>query len=191
MTQFVAGIVLFFAVHLVRVVAPGFRLRMMERLGPWGWKGIYGLVSLVGLVLMIRGYAQIKPASAWLYVPPVWTRHAVSLFMLPALVLLVAAYLPGRIRRAVRHPMLIAVILWSVAHLAANGQAADVALFGAFLAWSVVVTVSAFGRPAPAPPPSLPATRVNDLVAVVAGAGLWAWLAFGGHAVLFGMPVFG
>lgn len=191
MIQFLAGIVLFFGVHLVRVVAPDFRLRMIERLGPWGWKGVYALVSIVGLVLMIRGYAGLKPASPWLWVSPVWTRHLAGLIMLPALVLLVAAYLPSRLRRATRHPMMIAVILWSGAHLAANGQRADVLLFGAFLAWGLVVTASAFGRGAASPPPSLPATPVNDLLAVALGGGLWAWLAFGGHLALFGMPVFG
>ena len=192
MSLLVVGILVFFASHLVRVVAPGFRQDMIRRLGPWGWRAAYSLVSIVGLILMIRGYAEAKPTSAWLWISPVWTRHLAALVMLIAMILLVAAYLPGRIRRAVRHPMTLAVVLWSAAHLAANGQVADVLLFGSFLAWSLVVMASAVSRPAgSSTSPSLPPSKANDLLAVLVGAGLWAWLAFGGHRVLFGMPIFG
>jgi uncharacterized membrane protein len=191
MSMLVAGIAVFFGVHLVRAVAPEFRDRMIARLGPWGWRGAYSLVSIVGLALMAHGYAAAKPYSPWLWSLPVWTRHLAALVMLPALVLLFSAYLPGRIRRAVKHPMMIAVILWSGAHLAANGQAVDVLFFGSFLVWGIVVTKSAFSRVSASPPPSLPATPLNDVLAVGAGAGAWAWLAFGGHMALFGMPIFG
>jgi len=191
MSMLVAGIAVFFGAHLVRVVAPEFRERMIARLGPWGWRGVYSLVSLAGLVLMVHGYVAAKPYSPWLWSLPVWTRHLAGLVMLPALILFVAAYLPGRIRRAVKHPMMIAVVLWSAVHLAANGQAVDVLFFGSFLVWGLVVTKSAFSRVSASAPPSLPATRANDFLAVVAGAAAWAWLAFGGHRMLFGMPVFG
>ena len=192
MSMLIAGVVIFFGSHLVRVVAPGFRETMMQRLGKWGWKGVYSVVSIVGLGLLIAGYVQAKPASDWLWSPPVWTRHLAALVVLPALVLLVAAYLPGRIRRATGHPMTLAVVLWSGAHLLANGQVADVILFGAFFLWSLVVLFSAMGRTANAGSDlSLPVGPLNDILAVVIGIGLWAWLAFGGHRVLFGMPVFG
>ena len=191
MSMLVAGIAVFFGVHLVRVVAPDFRERSIARLGPWGWRGVYSLVSLAGLALMVHGYVAAKPYSPWLWSLPVWTRHLAALVMLPALVLLLAAYLPGRIRSAVKHPMMIAVVLWSAAHLAANGQVVDVVFFGSFLLWGSVVAKSAFARTSSSPPPSLPATPANDFLAVAAGAAAWAWLAFGGHRVLFGVPIFG
>lgn len=192
MSMFVAGLVIFFASHLLRVAAPDFRENMIRRLGKWGWKGVYSVISIIGLGLLIVGYADAKPASDWLYSPPVWTRHLAALVVLPALVLLVAAYLPGRIRRATGHPMTLAVVLWSGAHLLANGQVVDVMLFGAFFAWSLVVLFSARRRASGAGSDlALPAGPANDILAVVIGIGLWAWLAFGGHRVLFGMPIFG
>jgi uncharacterized membrane protein len=152
---------------------------------------VYSVVSIVGLVLLVKGYADAKPHSPWLWSLPVWIRHVAALVMLPVLVLLVSAYLPGRIRATVKHPMILAVLLWAAAHLAANGQAVDLLLFGTFFAWSLVVGAAAYTRKDAGPAPCRPATPVSDLIAVVVGAGLWAWLAFGGHRVLFGLPVFG
>ena len=189
MTMLIAGMVVFFGMHLVHVAAPGYRARMMTTLGPWGWKAVYSLVSLVGFVLLVYGYAETRWTSPALWGPvPGWARMAVALLMLPALVVFIAAYLPGRIRTLLRHPMLLATAAWAGLHLLVNGRVADLLLFGGFLAWSLVLTWASFQRPwtPPARPPSL----AWDAVAVVVGGAAWWWLAFGGgHVLLFTMPV--
>jgi uncharacterized membrane protein len=189
MTMLMLGMLVFFGAHLVRVVAPGYRERMIARLGPLGWKGVYSVVSLVGFALLVLGYAEIRWVSPVLWGPgPGWLRMVVGLAMLPVLVVFVSAYLPGRLRAALRHPMMLATVAWAALHLLVNGRVADLVLFGGFLAWSLVVLFDSWRRPwkAPARAPSL----LWDGVAVVAGGGAWWWLAFGGgHALLFRMPV--
>lgn len=189
MALFIAGLVLFLWTHLLRVLAPEQRAAMITRLGPTGWKIAYSAVAFAGFLMMIVGYASIRWSSPVLWSPPPgWVRMAVGLLMLPALVVFVAAYLPGRIRAALRHPMMIATVIWATLHLLVNGRVADLLLFGAFLAWALVVLVASFRRPwiRPAKAPSF----LWDSVAIAAGAGAWWWLAFGGgHLMLFGMPV--
>jgi uncharacterized membrane protein len=189
MTMLIAGMVLFFGTHLVRVFAPDFRASMRARLGPLGWKGVYSIAAIAGFVLMIMGYAAIRWSSPMLWGPaPGWLRMIVGLAMLPVLVVFLAAYLPGRIRATLRHPMVIATVIWAALHLLVNGRIADLLLFGGFFAWGHIVMIASFRRPrtAPARAPSL----LWDGVAVAAGVGAWWWLAFGaGHALLFGVPV--
>jgi len=189
MTMFIAGLLIFLGTHLLRVFAPEFRQAMIARWGVLGWKAVYAVVALAGFVALVLGYAEIRSTSPVLWGPSApWLRMAVSLLMLPALVLLVATYLPGRIRVTLKHPMLIATVVWAAAHLAVNGRLADLVLFGSFLAWSLVVLADSYRRPSPAAAKS--ASLWWDGVALAIGAGAWWWLAFGGgHLLLFGMPV--
>ena len=83
-----------------------------------------------------------------LYTPPTALRHVALLLMLPVFPLLVAAYVPGRIKTMAKHPMLLATKLWALAHLLANGTLADVLLFGGFLVWAVADRISVKRRPA-------------------------------------------
>jgi uncharacterized membrane protein len=189
MTMMIAGMILFFGIHLLRVIAPGAREVMYWKLGPWPWKGLYSVVSLAGFVLLVAGYASIRWTSPVLWgPPPSGLRMAVALGMLPALVVFIATYLPGRIRVTLRHPMILATAAWAALHLLVNGRVADLLLFGGFLAWALVLAVDSYRRPwqPPARPPSL----VWDGVAVIAGVAAWWWLSFGGgHVMLFRMPV--
>jgi uncharacterized membrane protein len=189
MTLLVAGMILFFGMHLVRVAVPGFRADLVARLGPLGWKVLYSVVSLAGFVLLVIGYSSVRWTSPALWGPPSGgVRMAVALAMIPALVVFIAAYLPGRIRAGIRHPMIVATGVWAALHLLVNGRMADLLLFGGFLGWSVVVAVASYRRPW-APPAKAP-SLAWDAVAVVAGLGAWWWLAFGGgHLLLFQMPV--
>jgi uncharacterized membrane protein len=188
MTYLIAGLVLFFAVHSIAIVAPAWRDATAARLGEPAWKALFALASTVGFVMLVHGYGVARGDAPVLYATPSWMRHVTALLMLPVFPLLLATYLPGRIRTAVRHPTLVATKTWAVAHLLVNGSVADVLLFGSFLAWAVADRIAvgrrAVQRRLPGPPP----TRWNDLVAVVGGLALYAFFVGWAHLHLIGVP---
>jgi uncharacterized membrane protein len=142
MTLLIIGLVLFLGIHSVSIFAPTWRDQQFAQRGEAAWKGVYSVVSLIGFVLLVYGYGAARQAPVVLYTPPAAMRHIALLLMLPVFPLLFAAYLPGRIKSAAKHPMLAATKLWALAHLLANGNLADVLLFGGFLAWAVADRIS-------------------------------------------------
>lgn len=181
-----AGLVLFLGVHSVSIFNQPFRDRVAAHLGKTTWQALYSLIAVLGLVLIVWGYGLARQDPTVLYTPPLWLRHVALLLLLFIFPLLLATYLPGRIKQVVGHPMLAATKLWAFAHLLANGMLHDVLLFGAFLIWAVADRISIKWR-SPPPPPTAPASRVNDLIAIVGGLGLYAWFLLHGHAWLFGV----
>ena len=190
MTTMVLGLLLFFGVHSLSILAPGFRDARIAAWGAGRWKLLYSLFSLVGFLLLIQGYAVLRLEPHIVYVPPDGLRHLAALLMLPVFPLLLATYLPGRIKRAAKHPMLVAVKLWAVAHLLANGMLADVLLFGGFLVWAVADRISLKRRPA-STAPAASGSVVNDVIVVVGGLGLYAAFVMALHERLFGIAPFG
>jgi len=190
MPLMIAGLIIFLGIHCVSIVAPAWRDAMAARLGEWPWKGIYGVISLVGFVLIVKGYAAARLEPTFVYMPAAWLRHAAFALMLPVFPLLLAAYLPGRIKTRAKHPMVLAVKFWALAHLLANGTLADVILFGSFLAWAVADRIS-LKRRAPRPVPGLPASALNDVVVVVGGLLLYVGFAIWLHPLLIGISVMG
>ena len=186
MSTLIAGLVIFLGIHSISIFALGFRNSMEARLGKWGWKALYSVIALIGFVLIIYDYNTARYTSALLYSPPVWTRHLTMLLMLPVFPLLLAAYLPGKIKTTLKHPMLVAVKLWALSHLLANGTAADVLLFGSFLAWAVIDRISLKRRPQRSNPSAQPG-RWNDLIAVLAGLALYVVFVMGAHQMLIGV----
>jgi uncharacterized membrane protein len=186
MLYLILGLVLFLGMHSVEIVPPGMRAGAIARMGERPWKGLYALISILGFVLIIWGYGMARQEPILLYSPPVWMRHLSALIMLPVFPLLLAAYLPGRIKTALKHPMLAAVKFWALAHLLANGMLADVLLFGSFLAWAVADRIS-FKRRVARPIPSAPPGKMNDVIAVVGGLAIYAIFVMGLHARLFGV----
>jgi uncharacterized membrane protein len=186
MTLLLIGLALFLGIHSVSIVADGWRQRTMSRIGMGPWKGLYALISLAGFVLLVYGYAIARQQPIVLYTPPVWTRHLAVLLMLPVFPLIFAAYLPGRIKATLKHPMLAATKLWALAHLLANGTLADVLLFGGFLAWAVMDRISFKKRTQPdlrtAPP-----SKYNDVIAVTIGLIAYAAFAKWLHLYLIGV----
>lgn len=185
MTTFIIGLALFLGTHSIAIFAPGLRRSLIERLGEGGYKGLYAIVSLVGFLVLIWGYGDAKAATPVLYTPPTGLSHLALLLMLPVFPLLLSTYLPGRIKAAVKHPMLTAVKTWGLAHLLSNGALADVLLFGGFLAWAVLDRISIKRRGAAATPAA--GSIVNDFIAVVVGLGLYVAFIFGLHQWLFGV----
>jgi uncharacterized membrane protein len=188
MTQLLSGLVLFIGVHSISVVAWRWRDRVVERIGLAPWQGIFALISITGLVLIVTGYSELRGRTEILYLLPRWVHAVSTTLMLPVFPLLLGAYLPGGIKAATKHPMLVAVKLWAVAHLLANGSLADVLLFGTILTWAVAVRISLKRRPVRRIA-SAPQGQWNDVIAVVGGLVLYGFMLNGGHAWLIGMPL--
>ena len=186
----IIGIAVFLGMHSISIMAPGLRARAVASMGPNPWRGVYSLVSAAGFVLILYGFHLARQAPVVLYMPPAWMRHVTFLLMLPVFPLILAAYLPGRIKTAMKHPMLAAVKFWAFAHLLSNGLLSDVILFGAFLAWAISDRISLKRRP-PLAIRTAPQGRFNDLIAVIAGLALYAVFILWAHVRLFGAPLLG
>lgn len=188
MLLFIVGLILFFAVHSISIVNDSWRDAMAQRLGERPWRVLHGLASLAGLVLLIWGYGIARNGSAVLYTAPDRLRDVNYLLMLFVFPLLLAVFLPGRIKTAVKYPAFAAVKIWAFAHLLVNGAVADVLLFGSFLAWAVAGRISMKYR-RQRPVPGFPETAANDLIAVAAGLGIYALFLFYLHSRLIGVPL--
>jgi len=188
MFQLLIGLVLFFGIHSVAIVALPLRDKMAAR-SEMGWKAIYAIASLIGIVLMVRGYAELRPTPTVLYVPPIGLRHLAAILMLPAFAFFIAPYFPGRIKQALKHPQLVGVKLWALAHLLMNGNVADVLLFGSFLIWAVVDRISMKRRVARSLP-GAPESKTNDVIVVVVGLLLYVAFVMWGHEALIGIKPF-
>ncbi|MDM0114368.1 NnrU family protein [Variovorax sp. J22R133] len=191
MPLLVAGLILFLGVHSVSIVAPAWRDAQIARRGERLWKGLYALASLAGLLLLIYGYGVARQSPVVLYAPPQALRHVALLLMVPVFPLFIAAYLPGRIQRIARHPMLLSVKLWATAHLLANGTLADVLLFGAFLLWAVADRISVKRRAVPRSVPGAPPSSWNDLIVVVGGLLVYAVFLLRVHVWMTGVSPLG
>ena len=188
MLQLLIGLVVFLGIHSVAVVALPLRDRMAAK-SEMGWKALYAIASLIGIVLVVRGYAELRLTPTVLYVPPIGLRHVAAVLMLPAFAFFIAPYFPGRIKTALKHPQLIAVKAWALAHLLVNGNLADVLLFGSFLIWAVVDRVSMKKRVA-RPLPGAPESKANDVIVVVVGLLMYVAFVMWGHEALIGMKPF-
>jgi len=189
MAYLILGLVLFLGMHSVEIVSSTLRASAIARMGERPWKLLYTVVSIVGFVLICWGYSQARQHPILIYAPPLWTRHLSALLMLPVFPLILAAYMPGRIKTALKHPMLAAVKFWALAHLLANGMLADVLLFGGFLAWAVADRIS-FKRRTVRPIHTAPPNKMNDVIAVVAGLAIYVVFAMWLHVRLIGVAPF-
>jgi uncharacterized membrane protein len=189
MSLFLAGLVLFLGVHSVSIVAPAWRSARVAQRGERAWKGWYSAVAGAGLALLIVGYGMARREPVVLYSPPAALRHLALLVMLPVFPLLFAAYLPGRIRTAAKHPFLLATKLWATAHLLANGTLVDVLLFGGFLVWAVADRISVKRRSVAEAhdAPAAPARPANDAIALVGGLLTYAVVVLWAHRWLIGV----
>ncbi|MBX5011741.1 NnrU family protein [Rhizobium lentis] len=189
MTLLIVGIILFLGVHLVRVVAPDFRRSMIASLGERGWRAGYSIASILTLVLLIYGFGQARGVTGMLYNPPVWTAHIAITLMLIAMICLVASLLPaGHIATKTKHPMVLSVKIWALAHLLANGETSSVLLFGAFLAWGVIVRISLKRRERAGDTTLRPfVSAKSDLYAAVIGIVAWALIIWKLHEWLIGV----
>jgi len=187
MTLLIIGIIVFLGIHLLPTF-PQFRERLIGSLGETGYKAAFGVLSIAGFVLLVWGFASAPVIQIWS--PPPWTRWVAIILMLPAFIFLVAAYVPGRIKAKVKHPFLVAIKTWALAHLIANGDLASIILFGSFLAYAVYDRIALKGRR----PTELIGTAAqggprNDLIAVVLGVLFYVIFLVWLHPLLIGRAV--
>lgn len=196
MTLLILGLIIFLGVHALTMMR-GQRAQLIARVGEGPYKGLYSLVSFAGLALIVWGYVSYR-AGGYIPVwePPRWTRHTTWLLMLPVFPMFIAAYAPGRIKAALKHPMLAAIKLWALAHLIANGDLGSILLFGSVLVWAVLSRISQKSRAelsdvAAARAPDAATAMRNDIIAVVAGLVLYVAVLIWLHPVLFGVSALG
>jgi uncharacterized membrane protein len=186
MTVLAIGLIIFLGIHSISIFAPDFRNRMAARLGAGPWRGVYSLISLVGFALIVWGYGIARRDPLVLYNPPFWTHYLTAVLMLPVFPLIFAPYFPGRIKEALKHPMLVGVKLWAVAHLISNGMLADLLLFGGFLAWAVADRIS-YKHRQPRPLKGAPPAARNDVIVVIVGLAIYALFVVWLHLKLIGV----
>ena len=180
MGEMLIGLLLFLGAH-VFVTLRGPRAAVIARIGEWPYKGLMSLVALVGLVLIGYGFGQYRADDG----------IVTQILMWPASIFVVAAYSRGEIWRTLKHPMLVGVKTWAVAHLISNGDLGSIVLFGSFLAWAVYDRITLKRRSDPGAPPIPVGGRRNDIIAL--GVGTLFYLALGliFHPLVVGVPVFG
>jgi uncharacterized membrane protein len=186
-----AGLVLFIGAH-VFVTMRDQRAALIGRIGEWPYKGSLALVSVIGLILIGYGFGEYR-ATDWIDVwhPPRWTYYITQFLMWPASIFVVAAYIRGNIWRTLKHPMLVGVKTWAVAHLISNGDLGSILLFGSFLLWAGYDRMTLKHR-ADAGAPTIPAGgHRNDIIALVVGTVLYVVLGLVFHPLVVGRAVFG
>lgn len=188
----ILGLLIFLGAHSVRIFADGWRKTQIARMGEKGWKAAYAIVSIVGLVLVIRGYGMARHDPIVLWAPPAWAPHLAGVLTLVAFILFIAAYVPGTHFKAwLKHPQVIGVALWALAHLLANATLNAAVLFGAFLVWALVDFAAARRRDRAEgivyPDGSLP----RDVIPVVVGIIAWVAFAFFLHGWWIGVKPMG
>jgi uncharacterized membrane protein len=189
MALLVISIILFLGIHLIRVIVPGFRQGMIEKLGKPVWIAIHSILSIATLLFLAYAFGVARTETGILYNPPVWMAHITITLMLIATICLVAGFLPaGHIRSKAKHPVLLAVKIWAFSHLLANGETSSVLLFVAFLAWAVVMRI-VMKRRLRRGEITLPVfvSAKYDLYAVVIGIVLWALMIWRVHLWLIGV----
>ena len=209
MTQLILGLILFLGAHSVRIWADGWRNQTIEAYGEKAFKGVYALVSILGFYLLVVGYGEARLQTVALWNPPIFTKHISMLLMLLSSILLMATYIPrNHFKIRLGHPMVLSVKVWALSHLLANGNLADLVLFGSFLIWAVLNFRSARARdralllnlndaedPAAEPLTESESTNqpklLSTIITLVGGMAIWALITFVLHAKIVGVSPMG
>lgn len=187
MTMLIAGLVLFLGAHTFTTLREA-RGAAIQRIGEGPYKGLYSLVSVAGLVLIVWGFARYRgDGYVPVWTPPAWLHPVTLVLMWVSFVALVAANSPaGRIKGMLRHPMLVGIKAWALAHLLVNGDLGSLILFGTFLAWAAYDRIAVKRRGDSGAPSS--GFTAGDVIALVVGSIAYVamfWL----HPWLFGVPI--
>jgi uncharacterized membrane protein len=191
MLLLIVGLIIFLGVHLLPT-NPTLRDGLRNRFGATPYQIAFSVASLVGFALIVVGYGKLQLLAGknpQLWVPPTWTKHIAFALMLPAMIFLVAAYVPSRIRTTLKHPMLLAIKIWALAHLIANGTLAALVLFLSFLAFAVYDRISikkraSAGRAVNGPVGTRTGGLAGDITVLAVGTAAYAFMLLYGHQYL-------
>lgn len=189
MAMMIVGLVVFFAAHLVPLARP-LRAGAVAALGAGGYRATFSLVSGIGVVLIVIGYGRWRwSGSSLLYQPPEWGAHLALALMALSFVAIAAAYTRSHLRKALKHPMLVGIKLWALAHLLANGDMASLVLFLSFLAWAVVdrISLKRRERAGEIAPTAFEPVWGGDLAALAVGLAVYALFVWKLHLWLIGV----
>ena len=185
------GLLIFLLTHLLPT-APDLRNGLTERFGTNSYKMFFSLVSLLGFVLIILGYhkIQVHPGkNVFLWDAPEWMQTITWILMWPAMIFLVATYIPSRIRTTLKHPMLAALKVWALSHLIVNGDLASLLLFGSFLAYGIYDRISVSRREPSNIKPSSNGSSVGDIMVLLIGSLAYFFILYFGHTWFIGVPL--
>jgi len=188
MLVLILGLIVFLGIHSTRIFGEDWRRSRIARMGEGPWKGVYALVSLVGLVLIVWGYGMARQNPVVLWTSPEWLRHTSIALNLIAFVLFAVYLVPaGRLKARLGHPMLLSVKVWAFAHLLANGTLADLLLFGSFLVWAIADFAVSRRRDRKAGTVRIAGPPRNDAIAVLVGVLIWAAILWRLHYWVIGV----
>lgn len=190
MLVLVLGIIIFLGGHTLATFRET-RADLIGRFGAGPYKIAYSLISIIGLALIVWGFSRYRAEGLiQLWTPPAWTRHVTMTLMWFAFVALACMNpAPGKIRGWLRHPMLVAIKIWALAHLLANGDLGGMLLFGSFLAWAVFDRIAVKKRRDFGAPRVASFTRA-DAIALIVGTAAYVAMIFL-HPALIGVRVVG
>jgi uncharacterized membrane protein len=187
----ILGLILFLGPHVFVTLRPQ-RDAAVKQLGEGPYKGLFAALSLAGLYVTGKGFGMYDAAGPLvLWTAPAWMRHITEALMLFACIFVAAAYLRGNIKRVLKHPLLVGVKTWAVAHLLVNGDVGGIILFGSVLAWAVYDRITLKRRSDPGELSIAEGGLKNDIAAVVVGIILYLALGFVFHPLIVGRHVFG
>ena len=186
MTLLISAVLLWSALHLFPSLMPGAREGLMKRFGAGSYRGLFALSIVASIVLMVFGWksAIIEPV----YVPPLFGSPIITGMMLLSFILFAAANAPGNIKRFLRHPMLSGLVIWSGAHLLANGDNRSVVLFGGLGLWAIVAMLTINLRDGTREKPAAVAFP-KDLMTIVAAGVIFAIVIYFHEAVIGVSPL--
>ena len=119
------------------------------------YKGCFSLALIAAIVLMVIGWRS--SAFVPIYGTPSWGSLAANVGVFAALLLFVASAVPTNLKRVIRHPQLLGVVIWAGSHLLANGDRRSLVLFGGLGAWAILCILAinrrdgAWQKPEPLP----------------------------------------
>lgn len=198
MEMMILGLILFLGGHSIGMFAPDWRMRKIEQVGRNAYRGIYATLALIGITLIVKGHDNALESLTWGWTPPVFTKHISVLLMLFALIMLVSTYVPNNhIKAKLKHPMILSVKVWALAHFIANGEGANVILFGSFLIWAILnfrfarqrdrLALEATAKDAPIVDLPINTSFARTLTCLVLGLVIWVVMVAYLHNLLFGV----
>ncbi|CUH64617.1 putative membrane protein [Thalassovita gelatinovora] len=151
--EFIAVFAVFFLSHNLPT-RPEVKTRIVAAIGDWGFTTVYSVLSLAVLYWLLMAAGRAPVVMLWGWAP--WQNHVPLIAMCIVCVLLALTIArpnpfsfggarndwfstdrPGLIRWT-RHPILMALAIWALAHLVPNGDLAHVILFGTFASFAVL-----------------------------------------------------